>query len=177
MLPTGVAATPGEEASCPARRFRPPENDSAAWAAVLTRGVAARVSGHREPVRCATHSGSMPSTRSSLGCARRRCGSTAPASPPRAARFTSTSVPPVARLLAAGEEVHASDTAFLAVGRHGGAAARPVQLVALRLLPLSTVRSAEAARPLALAAGPRPLGALAPHPSAWAATTGREPVP
>ena len=136
--PHGVAATPGEDV-LPGEAVPAPENDSAAWAAVLTRGVAARVPG--------TVTGAL---RDALGehAVDQILRSGAPdavweyrtslttAGGPH--RFTSTGVATVARLLAAGEEVHASDTAFLPWDV-------TVELppgrcdITLRLPPLSTV--------------------------------------
>ncbi|MXN62706.1 hypothetical protein GR184_08910 [Bacillus sp. BGMRC0062] len=111
--PHGVAAPPGEDVlSGGAVESR--EDGSAAWAAVLAQGVPARVPG--------TVTGAL---RDALGeqTADQVLRSSAPdavweyrtslttAGGPH--QFTATGVATVARLLVAGDEVHASDTAFL----------------------------------------------------------------
>ena len=136
--PHGVAATPGEDV-LPGEAVPATEDDSAAWASVLTRGVAARVPGTvtgalrdalgEQAVDQILRSGAPDAVweyRTSL---------TTEGGPHR---FTSTGVATVARLLVAGDEVHASDTAFLPWDV-------TVELppgrcdITLRLPPLSTV--------------------------------------
>ena len=136
--PHGVAATPGEDV-LPGEAVPATEDDSAAWASVLTRGVAARVPGTvtgalrdalgEQAVDQILRSGAPDAVweyRTSL---------TTEGGPHR---FTSTGVATVARLLVAGDEVHASDTALLPWDV-------PVELppgrcdITLRLPPLSTV--------------------------------------
>ena len=136
--PHGAAAPVGEDVlSGEAVSAR--EYDPAAWAAVLAQGVAARVPG--------TVTGAL---RDAFG--ERTADQVLRASTPDAVweyrtslttaggphRFTSTGVATVARLLVAGREVRASDTAFLPWDLTVDLPPGRCDII-LRLLPLSTV--------------------------------------